>query len=171
MDKMKLLDFLETLRDGINTHTGEVCQDKAFFEDDALQKNFDRIIQYIRNSNVVQHKPIEICREKLNNIQPDFKTITISTFAEKLKHTTSSKNASTISKAVQSYLLFHGYLYVKENQKTKYATEKGEDIGLQNILQSTYSGKQFSCVSYTPRAQEFVIEHLPEIIDFFNKHR
>ena len=64
------------------------------------------------------------------------------------------------------WLVQEGFLEIKDKQKNKVATAKGMELGIITKERIRENGENYFFNRYTPKAQRYIIDHLPEISEF-----
>ena len=99
---------------------------------------------------------------------------TISRLVEQINEIIDSNEYTKLKYTViTNWLKKNGYLIeIQEgNKEKKYtiSTEKGQSIGITHSLQTNTIGTSYYRVEYDKKAQEFVVSHIPEMIEAHNE--
>ena len=94
-------------------------------------------------------------------------SILITRLAKNINDTVGRESMRSITAVdLGKWLVHEGFLEVKDRQKNKVATEKGQELGIITKERVRENGENYFFNRYTPKAQRYIIDHLPEISCF-----
>ena len=159
-----------TLNDSVlnSSFNKKVFIDAAMIIDQLLKLDFnptriDKRKKYSFFLNETQRSSIEISQEP----------ISISAFTYTINEAIDSKHMKKL-KAVQitSWLMKKGYLKEiehKDGKKFKVPTDTASNIGISSVKMKSDFGRVYDVCMYDEKAQEYIINHLDEILEKENK--
>ena len=105
--------------------------------------------------------------EDVKSISVAANSILITRLAENINDTVGRESMRCIT-AVElgKWLVHEGFLEVKDRQKNKVATEKGRELGIITKERVRENGENYFFNRYNPKAQRYIIDHLPKICSF-----
>lgn len=107
--------------------------------------------------------------EDVKSISVAANSILITRLAKNINDTVGRESMRSIT-AVElgKWLVHEGFLEVKDRQKNKVATEKGRELGIITKERVRENGENYFFNRYNPKAQRYIIDHLPEICSFLH---
>lgn len=106
-------------------------------------------------------------REDIKSISVAANSILITRLAKNINDTVGRESMRSITAVdLGKWLVHEGFLEVKDRQKNKVATEKGQELGIITKERVRENGENYFFNRYTPKAQRYIIDHLPEISCF-----
>ena len=171
--KMKLMQ----LSFGIDYETGikypkdtllNKRQNKELFKD--IIALLDEIIDNkLVSSDKRRKKPFYITAEQIQSIKVFDEPVSISAFVCSLNSIYQSEGMRKLKATdITSWLADQGYLSELLNYNGCYCrelTEKSMDIGLSIVKKNNQYGKEYNVIMYSSKSQQFIIDHLSEILD------
>ena len=171
---------LTALSKGTNPYNGAKLQELDF-GDERMGKLFEFVIERLTQLISVDAQVSEVTSPKRKKFSPDHVDISkikivneeigVNSLSAIIKGASNIENMRGLSgKIIADWLVSLGYLKLVEGKKV--LTEKSSEIGLgvrQNVNIST--GVPYMQVVYSPTAQNFVIEHLADIVQWHKERR
>ncbi len=172
LNQEESISFLRALAKGINPYTRSECRRTDMLRDPKIVDGIHEVILSFIDLAKKNKVMLQFDRFAVKEIEISDEEKTIGLLAEFIS-STSNFSKTRLIRVIQDYLVYFGYLEVKpdnldHNSNKKFATPKGEKIGIKTFVQTSSNGKTYHCTRYSTAAQQFVISQLDEIANFFN---
>lgn len=106
-------------------------------------------------------------REDAKSIAVASNSILITRLAKNINDCVGRESMRSITAVdLGKWLVQEGFLEIKDKQKNKVATAKGVELGIITKERIRENGENYFFNRYTPKAQRYIIDHLPEISEF-----
>ena len=172
--------LLEQLANGRDPISGAELPEDTILNDIQLSRCFflaaGVLQKVIENGGqvrrVVNQKlpPFAITEEEKAAIELSVEPIQVTKFCEMINNRVDITKMSKLKvTAFGKWLLDKGFLMVDthRNEKYKKPTELGESVGLSSELR-TYGDREYYAMTYSKDAQQFILDHLDEVISISN---
>ena len=160
---MDNLEFLTSISQGFNPYTGEKFADDDLLISLNVQTRILNLIEELKKDSNYEklsvRNPIRLIAPK-TTIQPFAKSISNAIY--------NALTFGVIQNKIISFLLDNNFLYFEyenelDNKMTKFASEKGNKIGIFNGININPYGYKTHTIFYDIKAQEYIIDMLPKI--------
>ena len=106
-------------------------------------------------------------REDAKSIAVASNSILITRLAKNINDCVGRESMRSITAVdLGKWLVQEGFLEIKDKQKNKVATAKGMELGIITKERIRENGENYFFNRYTPKAERYIIDHLPEISQF-----
>lgn len=166
--------YLDNLSQGIDPISGQEVPDDSVLNNVRLARCFFYVSgileQVIENGGkVISGGPVPfyITVEELQQLVPSQEPVRVTQLAKLISDTIGDPQRAPLkATAVTNWLLEKGFIEKKERadgKSNRLPTPMGESIGLSARTVQGQHGT-YECVDYSPAAQQFVFDHLMEIL-------
>lgn len=163
-------EILSTLASGINPFTGEVLEDDSLMSEPKMI----RCLFYTRDvlkkliasgGKIGRPKKTKLVwnEDFAKKVQPSSQNMPLSQFCKYILDSIGDMGVSVRYKDVVPWLLKAGLL--EEVDGRKRATELGHIHGILNTKNVNRFGVYYEGVTYTPKAQQFLLDNMREILE------
>ena len=180
MNKKEILEIRKRLKQlsiGIDPETGIKYPEDTLLNERHNKELFkgiitllDEILDYrLVSSDQRRKKPFTITAEQIQLLKKSEEPVSISAFVYSLNSISQSKDMKKLkSSDITSWLANQGYLSEVLYYNGCYCrelTDKSKDIGLSVIKKKNQDGNEYNVIMYNSESQQFIIDHLYEILD------
>lgn len=166
--------YMDKLAQGIDPISGQEIPEDSVLNNVRLARCFFYVSgvldQVIANGGRVKKtakNDFYITEEELRRIKPMQEPIRITQFVELLMDTINDPDRKSVkTTTLTNWLIEKDFLSKKEDADGKFKrlpTAMGERIGISVKLRQGQYG-EYQAVYYSPEAQQFILDHLPEIL-------
>lgn len=114
--------------------------------------------------------PFSIKQEVAEAIPATDGLINISSFVKYINEQLESEGVRKLTTTgLGNWLVAEGYLTLPEGSKNKISTEKGNALGISTEDRTGYTGEIYQINYYSPAAQRFILDNLPQIGEFLQQ--
>jgi len=172
---MRAKTYIEKLANGIDPITDSELPEDAVLNNVRLARCFfyvaDILQQVTDNGGITsaakKKKQFEITEQQKRHIPMSYTPISISVICENISSVVDLTIYKTLSfNKVTGWLVEKGFLQeiIEEDKKRKTLTDKSSLIGMTQEEKLSQNGTQYTVNLYNLEAQQFIIDHLNEIL-------
>ena len=179
MNKKEILDIRKSLKQlsmGIDPETGIKYPQETLLNKRYNKELFKKLVTFldkIIDNKLVstdrrRKKPFSITAEQLQLLKISEEPISISAFVNSLNSISQNEGMKKLKASdITSWLANQGYLSELLYYNGCYCrelTKRSQDIGLSIIKKKNQYGNVYNVIMYNSKSQQFIIDHLSEIL-------
>lgn len=167
-------DFVKKLSKGIDPTSNLKYEEDTVLNNPTIQKCFEDIVYSLDTLINIEKEPRQIkddfyvTVDELQAIVLPQENITISHLAFIINSQISNLDRKRLQATeLTSWLVDEGFLGLEMDSSGniwKTPTENGKKLGIIPVTKTNSIGKKYSANAYTPEAQQFIVDHLAEIV-------
>lgn len=167
-------DFVKKLAKGIDPTSNLKYEEDTILNNPTIQKCFEDIVCSLDTLINIEEEPKKIkedfyiTSEELRDIALPQENITISHLAFIINSQVSSNDRKRLQATeLTAWLVDEGFLDFEMDSSGniwKTPTDDGKQLGIIPVTRINSIGKKYSANTYTPQAQQFIVDHLTEIL-------
>lgn len=172
--------YMEKLSEGIDP-ISDLPLPKVYADSERLSRCFvyvsEVLDKLIRNGGEVGQKSsvkksdFMVTEELLAQLTPSNVPLRISDFEKRINSAPACENMKVLrSNAFTTWLVHKGYLQNEvspEGKLKRTLTASSQSIGIYGESRMSQNNYEYTAVYYTPKAQQFLIDHLHEIAEYY----
>lgn len=170
-EEMDNVEILNSLANGVNPETGEILKDEIFQNPKVFAALYEAVV-FLKKKKMKSQKANFIFTPKMcESVQKILPFTTIQPFAQNIAIAIDNIiSYATIQNRIQNYLIAEGLLVQRPDPNDgdairKFATDKGNEIGISDEYYKDVNGIEKHGVRYSEQAQDYILSKLPEILN------